>query len=320
MNKAAGLRLVFMGTPDLAVPVLTALVAAGHHVVSVYTQPPRPAGRGRRETRSPVHQFAADEAIEVRCPETLRDDRVQNDFAALGADAAVVAAYGLILPPAILSAPRHGCLNVHASLLPRWRGASPIQHAIMAGDDETGITIMQMDEGLDTGAVVLAAAEPITAETTAEQLHDRLAALGARLIVEALEGIAAGRLRPRPQPADGVTLAPKLTRADGVLDWRRPAAELARKVRALNPWPGTWFTCGGIRIRVLAADAAEAKDAGAAEPGTVMDGAPTVACGAGALRLTRLQRPGRAALDADAFLRGFSLPAGTRLAPPEDTP
>ena len=315
------LRLVFMGTPEIAVPVLAALVAAGHRVICVYTQPPRPAGRGRREMRSPVHCFAADNGIEARCPETLRDPGVQADFAALGADAAVVAAYGLILPPAILSAPGYGCLNVHASLLPRWRGASPIQHAIMAGDTETGVTIMQMDEGLDTGAIVLAEAVAITPATTAEQLHDRLSALGARLVTAALDGLAAGRITLQPQPDDGVTHAPKLTRADGALDWRRPAAELARKVRALNPWPGTWFACGGMRVRVLAADVADAADvakSATAAPGTVVDTTPTVACGEGALRLTRLQRPGKAAMDAASFLRGYSLPAGTRLPPPED--
>ncbi len=308
------LRLVFMGTPEIAVPVLAALVEAGHRVICVYTQPPRPAGRGRREMRSPVHCFAADNGIEARCPETLRDPGVQADFAALGADAAVVAAYGLILPPAILSAPGYGCLNVHASLLPRWRGASPIQHAIMAGDGQTGVTIMQMDEGLDTGAIVLAEAVAITPATTAEDLYDRLSALGARLVTAALDGLAAGRITLQPQPDDGVTHAPKLTRADGRLDWRRPAAELARRVRALNPWPGTWFTCGNERIRVLAAEPTDAESA----PGTITDDAATVACGEGALRLTRLQRPGKAAMDAASFLRGYSLPAGTRLPPPED--
>ncbi len=304
-------RLVFMGTPELAAPSLESLLDAGHQVVCVYTQPPRPAGRGRRETRSAVHEFAARRGIEVRCPATLRDDAVQTEFAALGADAAIVVAYGLILPLAILKAPRFGCFNIHASLLPRWRGASPIQRAIMAGDDETGITIMQMDEGLDTGPMVLAEALPITATTTAEELHDDLAALGARLVTEALDLIAAGRLSPRPQPDDGATYAAKLTRGDGALDWRRPAVELERQVRALNPWPGTWFACGSEHIRVLAA--ATAESAAGAAPGTVLDDAPTVACGDGALRLVRLQRPGRAAMDSADFLRGFSLPPGACL-------
>ena len=312
------MRLVFMGTPQLAVPSLAALLDAGHQVVCVYSQPPRPAGRGQREMRSPVHEFAAAKEIEVRCPESLRDEAVQADFAALGADAAVVAAYGLILPAAILQAPRFGCINVHASLLPRWRGASPIQRAIMAGDDETGITIMQMDEGLDTGPMILSEALPITAATTAQELHDRLAVLGARLITEALDGIAAGHLEPRPQPEVGATYAAKLTRADGALDWRRPAVELDRMVRALNPWPGTWFVCGDERVRVLAAE--PLSDGGSAAPGTVINEVPTVACGDGALRLTRLQRPGKAAMDAADFLRGFALPAGSVLALPQDAP
>jgi methionyl-tRNA formyltransferase len=316
----ASLRLVFMGTPRIAVPILAALIEAGFEVVCVYTQPPRRAGRGQRETRSAVHRFAAAAGIEVRTPATLRDAAVQAAFAALNADAAAVAAYGLILPAAILDAPRLGCLNVHASLLPRWRGAAPIQHAILAGDDTTGVTIMCMDEGLDTGAMLLSGTVPITVTTTADDLHDRLAALGARLITEALDGLAAGRLEAAPQPATGVTLAPKLTRADGVLDWRRPAAELDRRVRALNPWPGTWFTCGTERIRVLAAAVAGDGAGDGAAPGTVLDAAPTVACGAGGLRLVRLQRPGRAAMEADAFLRGFPLSAGTRLALPADAP
>ncbi|MEK7245008.1 MAG: methionyl-tRNA formyltransferase, partial [Pseudomonadota bacterium] len=240
----------------------------------------------------------------------------------LEADAAVVAAYGLILPRPVLEAPRLGCLNIHASLLPRWRGASPIQRAILAGDTETGVTIMQMDEGLDTGGLLLAEKIAIGAETTAGELHDALGLIGARLIVRALEGVAAGMLAPSPQAQSGAVYAAKLSRDEGRLDWRKPAAELARAVRALNPWPGTWFESGGERIKVLAAAVVPVgtptKDSpiGTREknaPGTVLDNAPTIACGAGALRLHALQRAGRDPLDAAAFLRGFPLPSGSIL-------
>lgn len=311
------LRLVFMGSPDFAAPVLAALLEAGHDVACVYSQPPRPAGRGQRERPCPVDELARKRGLMVRTPSSLEGEDVRREFAALGADAGVVAAYGLILPPPVLEAPRLGCFNVHASLLPRWRGAAPIHHAILAGDAETGITIMAIDEGLDTGPVVLAESIPIGPATTAGDLHDTLGAIGARLIVEALEGVAAGTLAGRPQPAAGATYAPKLDRGDGRLDWRRPAAELERRVRALNPWPGTWFEHRGERIKVLAADldagAGEAAGAAGVEPGTVIDDRLLVACAAGALRPRRLQRPGRAAADAGAFLRGYPLPAGTRL-------
>ncbi len=304
------LRLVFMGTPDFAVPSLRALVEAGHEVVCAYSQPPRPAGRGHQVQSSPVHRFAEAHGIPVRTPRTLRSAEAQDAFAGLRADAAVVAAYGLILPQPVLDAPRLGCLNVHGSLLPRWRGAAPIQRAILAGDAETGITIMQMDAGLDTGAMLLKEAVPITAETTASALHDALAALGARLIVEALDGLAAGRLAAQPQPADGVTYAAKLTREDGRLDWARDAGFVERQVRALTPWPGCWFEAGGERIKVLRAEPAAAA---AAPPGTVLDDRLTVACGGGAVRLTAVQRPGKAPVDGAAFLRGFDLPPGTVL-------
>ena len=313
----APLRLVFMGTPDFAVPALAALTEAGHEIVCIYTQPPRPAGRGHRERRSPVHDYADRNAIAVRCPATLKDEAAQAAFAALAADAAVVAAYGLILPRAILEAPRLGCLNIHASLLPRWRGAAPIQRAMLAGDDETGITIMQMDEGLDTGAMVAAEATPIGSADTAGALHDRLAEIGARLIVDSLAGLDEGRSRATPQPADGSTYARKLARDDGALDWRRPAAALERQVRALHPRPGAWFRHAGDRIQVHAA-ALEATASGGA-PGTVLDDRLTVACGDGALRLAQVQRPGRAAMTAEAFLRGYALLPGTVLeCPPGD--
>jgi methionyl-tRNA formyltransferase len=301
------MRIAFMGSPDFAVPALRALHAAGHEIAAVYCQPPRPAGRGQKETPCPVHRAALDLNLPVRTPARLKRDEAEHAaFAALHLDAAVVAAYGLILPPAMLEAPRRGCLNIHASLLPRWRGAAPIHAAILAGDAETGITIMRMEEGLDTGPMLLAEAVPIAPDATVGALHDTLADLGARLILRALTENAAAV----PQPADGVTYAPKLTKADGRLDWAQPAAALDRRVRALNPWPGTFFDHAGEQVRVLAARA----EPGSGAPGTVLDDAALVATGAGALRLLRLQRPGRAAQDADAFLRGFPLPRGAVLA------
>jgi methionyl-tRNA formyltransferase len=304
------LRLAFMGTPDFAVPSLAALVAAGHEVAAVYAQPPRPAGRGHRKTASPVEREAQRQGLPVRTPARL-DAAAQADFAALRLDAAVVAAYGLILPKAVLAAPRLGCLNIHASLLPRWRGAAPIQRAILAGDGETGITIMQMEEGLDTGPILLAQAMPIGPRDTAQSLHDRLAALGARLILRALDGLAAGTLAPRPQPPAGVTYAKKLRREEGALDWRRPARELERAVRAFYPWPGAWFEHERERIKVLAAELLPG--AAAAPPGAVLDERLAIACGEAALRPLTLQRAGRAPQPVDAFLRGYAIPAGTRL-------
>jgi methionyl-tRNA formyltransferase len=300
------MRLAFMGSPDFAVPALRALHAAGHEIAAVYCQPPRPAGRGQRETPCPVHRAALELGLPVRTPARLKRDAAEHAaFAALGLDAAVVAAYGLILPRAMLDAPRRGCLNIHASLLPRWRGAAPIHAAILAGDAETGITIMRMEEGLDTGPMLLREAVPIGPATTVQALHDALAAIGARLVLRAL----AEDPPAIPQPEEGVTYAPKLTKEDGRLDWRDDAAALERRVRALNPWPGTFFTHAGEQVRVLAAR----PEPGAGPPGTVLDDAALVACGQGALRLTRLQRPGRAPLDAEAFLRGFALPRGTVL-------
>ena len=307
--------LAFFGTPDFAVPVLAGLLEAGHGVVCVYSQPPRPAGRGHRARPAPVHRFAEARGLAVRTPTTLKDPKVQRDFAALGLDAAVVAAYGLLLPAEILSAPRLGCLNVHASLLPRWRGAAPIARAILAGDAESGVTIMQMSEGLDSGAMVLQERMPVPSAATAASLEDALAGLGARLIVQALDGLDQGRLEPVPQPADGVTWAAKLTRAEGRLDWHRPAAELERRVRAFAPQPGAWFTHDGERIKVLAAAIAPAEGEG--RPGVVLDDRLTVACGEGALRLLELQRAGRAAMSAAAFLRGYEIPAGAALPCPD---
>jgi len=306
VTDAIPLRLAFMGSPEFAVPALRALHAAGHTIAAVYAQPPRPAGRGHAVRPCPVHAAAEAMGLTIRTPARLRSDPAEHAaFAALNLDAAVVAAYGLILPPPMLSAPRLGCLNIHASLLPRWRGAAPIQAAILAGDTQTGITVMQMDAGLDTGDMLLAEAVAITSESTAATLHDTLAASGARLILRALAEIPP----PVKQPAEGVTYAPKLSRADGHIDWTNDAASLDRRVRALNPWPGTEFHLGNERIKLLAAR----PEAGSGEPGTVLDNALLVATGAGALRLLRIQAPGRAALDADAFLRGRPIPAGTSL-------
>jgi methionyl-tRNA formyltransferase len=305
------LDLIFMGPPEFAATILTALIDAGHRVRVVYTQPPRPAGRGHRPQPSPVAALAERRGIEVRCPTTFRDPEVQAEFAATPADAAVVAAYGLILPAAILQAPRLGCLNVHASLLPRWRGAAPIQHALLAGDSETGITIMQMDEGLDTGPILVQHAIPIAPKTTSGELSECLAALGARLTLEALDGVAGATLVARPQPSSGITYAAKLRREEARLDWRLPATLLERQVRAFDPWPGAYFCGRGERIRVLLADADPQPTT--APPGTVLDADLSIACAAGVLRPLRLQRPGRSALDTAAFLRGFALPPGTLL-------
>ncbi len=303
------LRLVFMGTPDFAVSSLRALAEAGHEILAVYSQPPRPAGRGHKERPTPVHAFAAEQGWEVRTPKSLKSEAEQAAFAALKPDVAVVAAYGLILPMPILEAPRMGCLNVHASLLPRWRGAAPIQRAILAGDSESGVTIMQMDEGLDTGAMLCSESIAITRDTTASDLHDRLAELGGRLIVEALRDFHDGQLEATPQPDEGVTYAAKLNKAESLLDWRRPAIELERQVRAFTPWPGAVFQLGKDRIKLLEAEVAQ--NAGPA--GVVLDDYLTVACGEGALRLLKLQRPGKGAMAARDFLNGFALPKGTVL-------
>ena len=294
-----------MGTPDFSVPILAALIEAGHDVVCVYSQPPRPAGRGHKEQLTPVHAFAASKGIAVRTPTSLKSEAEQQAFRDLDLDMAVVAAYGLILPKAILAAPRHGCLNVHASLLPRWRGAAPIQRAILAGDGETGITIMQMDVGLDTGDMLLKDSVAITGQTTASVLHDQLAEMGARLIVDAVARYA--ELPHVKQPEDGVTYAAKLAKDEGRLDWTRPAAELERQVRGLNPWPGVWCELNGERLKVLTAEAVP----GAGTPGTALDDALNVACGDGALRLTRVQRAGKAPMAAADLLRGFAVPKGS---------
>ncbi len=296
------LRLAFMGTPDFAVASLDALIAAGHDIAAVYCQPPRQAGRGHRVVPSPVQRRAEEAGLPLRHPARLGPDEAAA-FAALDLDAAVVAAYGLILPKAVLDAPRLGCFNVHASLLPRWRGAAPIERAILAGDTESGVTIMKMEQGLDTGPMLLAKRIPIGPDETAAGLRATLTTLGARLIVEALDNL--DTLTPCPQPETGVTYAKKISRDDGRIDWRQDASLIARQVRAFD----AWFAIGDERIKVLAAAVAPGNGA----PGTVLDVAPRVACGEGALQLLRLQRAGRGALDAPDFLRGFALPVGSVL-------
>jgi methionyl-tRNA formyltransferase len=305
MAAGAGrLRLAFMGTPDFAVPILAALYGAGHEIAAVYTQPPRPARRGHHLTPSPVQARAEALGLTVRHPTSLKTAEVQAEFAALDLDAAVIAAYGLILPAAILEAPRLGCLNVHASLLPRWRGAAPIHRAILAGDRETGITIMQMDAGLDTGGIILGEMVMIEPWLDFAGLHDRLAAVGSRLILEALDWREAGH-EAVPQPSEGVTYAAKITSAEAQLDWRRDAAANTRICRAL----GGWFMLGEERIKVLRAEA----EPGEGTPGTVIDDDLGIACGSGIFRPLLLQRPGRAAGERRAFLNGLKVPMGTIL-------
>ncbi|WP_299750090.1 methionyl-tRNA formyltransferase [uncultured Tateyamaria sp.] len=301
------MRVIFMGTPDFSVSALDALHAAGHEIACVYTQPPRPAGRGKKDRPSPVQARAEALGLEVRHPVSLRDAEAQADFAALNADIAVVVAYGLILPQPVLDAPTHGCLNIHASLLPRWRGAAPIHRAIMAGDAETGVCIMQMEAGLDTGPVLTREATAIGATETTAELHDRLADLGAALIVKTLEQLPA--LTAEPQPEHGVTYAAKIEKAEAAIDWTQDAVEVDRKIRGLSPFPGAWFEHDGMRIKVLGSELAE----GSGLAGTILDDGLTIACGQGAVRLTRLQRAGKGAQDAEMFLRGMPLPKGTQL-------
>jgi len=295
------MRVVFMGTPDFSVPVLEALIAAGHEVAAVYCQPPRPAGRGKKDRPGPVQARAEALGLPVRHPKSLRTAEAQAEFAALRADVAVVVAYGLILPQAVLEAPARGCLNIHASLLPRWRGAAPIQRAILAGDAETGICIMQMDAGLDTGAVLLREAVAIGAEETAADLHDRLSAVGARLICDALQRL--DDLAPEPQPEAGVTYAAKIDKAEARIDWSRPAVEVDRQIRGLSPFPGAWCEVAGERIKLLRSRLAS----GQGEPGTVLDGF-TIACGTGAVEVLEAQREGKRAMPAAEVLRGLLLP------------
>ncbi|MBS0232657.1 MAG: methionyl-tRNA formyltransferase [Proteobacteria bacterium] len=304
------LKIAFMGTPDFSVPVLDAIVAAGHDVLAVYSQPPRPAGRGMAEAKSPVHRRAEALGIAVRTPANFKDEDDRDAFAALNADAAVVVAYGLLLPKAVLDATRLGCFNVHASKLPRWRGAAPIQRAIMAGDTVTAVNIMRMERGLDTGPVCLGRDVPIPPEMTAGDLHDALSKLGAELMVDTLSKLEAGALHCVPQSDEGVTYAAKIDKGETRIDFARPAKEVVNHIRGLSPAPGAWFelALGGKaeRIRVLSAERTE----GNAEPGTIIDEKLTIACGEGAVRIDRLQRAGKQPMAAADFLRGSRIPVG----------
>jgi methionyl-tRNA formyltransferase len=307
------LRIVFMGTPDFAVPTLAEILSAGHEVAAVYTQPPRPAGRGMDERRSPVHDYAESSRIAVLTPRSLKSTEEHARFGTLAADVAVVVAYGLILPKPILDVPREGCLNLHASALPRWRGAAPIQRAIMAGDSETAVMVMRMEEGLDTGPICLAERVPIGADATAGQLHDELARLGAGLMVRALAALERGSLVATPQPDVGVTYAAKIDKGEARIDFSQPARTVHNRVRGLSPFPGAWFEVaveGRVeRIKVLRSALA----AGGGPAGTVLDDALTIACGTGAVRLVEVQRAGKKTMTADELLRGFPLAPGTRL-------
>lgn len=301
------MRIAFMGTPDFSVTALQALKAAGHDIVRVYTQPPRPAGRGKKPRPSPVHQVAEAAGLNIATPESFRAPDVIADFTALSADIAVVVSFGQILPQAALDAPTLGCLNIHASLLPRWRGAAPIQRAIMAGDAETGVGIMQMEAGLDTGPVLAETRTPIGPEDTAATLHDRLAGLGAGLIVQALADLAT--LTPIPQPEHGITYAAKITKDEARIDWTRPAEEVDRKIRGLSPFPGAWCEINGERVKLLMSRQAD----GQGRPGETLEGNLKIACGDGAVQLLRLQRAGRSAQSADEMLRGFPIDQGVQL-------
>lgn len=303
------LRLAFMGSPALALPPLEALIAAGHEIACVYSQPARPAGRGKHERPTPVAAFAAARGIEVRTPKSLRKAEEQAAFAALRLDAAIVVAYGLILPKAVLDAPRLGAFNLHASLLPRWRGAAPIQRAIMAGDAVTGVQVMRMEEGLDTGPVLASAETPIEFDDNTGALHDRLAQLGAPLLVETLAKLERGSVSETPQSEQGVTYAHKITPAETRIDWTRPAREVDAHIRGLSPSPGAWFELDGARVKALHSRMGQ----GAGKPGEALDDALLIACGEGAVRLISVQKEGRAPLEAEVFLRGTAVPRGARL-------
>ncbi len=306
------MRLTFMGTPDFAVPVLNAL-SENHTIVAVYTQPPRASGRGQSQRLTPVHARAEVLGLPVYTPKSLKKKDVQDEFAAHGADAAVVAAYGLILPQAILDVPKQGCINVHASLLPRWRGAAPIQRAIMAGDTETGVTIMQMDAGLDTGAMYLQERVVIDDTTTAGSLHDDLAGLGAKMITDVLEKIETSAMQPHPQPDDGVTYADKIDKSEAKIDFNHPARSVLRHIHGLSPFPGAFAEYDGQRLKFLTVELVEHTEKQDGPPGTILDDAFTISCGDGAIRPTHLQRAGKGAQDTAAFLRGFELRPGSRL-------
>ncbi|WP_447752054.1 methionyl-tRNA formyltransferase [Sphingopyxis fribergensis] len=306
------MRIAFMGTPPFAVPTLAALHAAGHEIACVYSQPPRPAQRGKKLQKSPVHVWAEEHGLPVRTPKSLKGEEAQAEFAALDLDVAVVAAYGLILPQAILDAPREGCLNVHGSILPRWRGAAPVQRAILAGDAATGVTIMQMDAGLDTGAMRLIETTPVAGKSAGMLTHE-LAEMGALMMVKALSDLHA--FMPEPQPEEGITYAAKIDKSEARLDFLTSAVQVERQVRAFNPMPGAFFELDGERYKILAAEVVPpAETVAGAAPGAALDDALTIACNPGAIRATRVQRAGKPAMDAAELLRGRAIPAGTRLA------
>lgn len=303
------LRLAFMGSPEFAVPTLEAILAAGHDVACVYTQPPRPAGRGKELRRTAVHEVAAARSIQVRTPLNFKAIEDREAFAALNLDVAVVVAYGLLLPKAILDAPRLGCYNLHGSILPRWRGAAPIHRAVMAGDDITGVQVMRMDVGLDTGPVMQTFVTRITEDDTMGDIHDRLSLAGAALMVDALAKLEAGPVVLTPQALEGVTIAPKVSTAEARIDWNKPASQVAAAIRGMSPFPGAWFEMDGQRLKVLHARA----EPGTGEPGEVLDDALKVACGEGAVRLLRLQRPGKGHMTSEEFQRGARIARGRRL-------
>jgi methionyl-tRNA formyltransferase len=303
------LKLIFMGTPSFALPALAALHEVGHKIVCVYSQPPRPGGRGQTERPSPVHNYAVENGMPVLTPMNLDDLAVKQTFSAIELDAVVVVAYGLILPKLVLEEPRFGCLNLHPSLLPRWRGAAPIQRAIMAGDQETGICVMQMDEGLDTGGVLARKVVPLGPCVNAGELHDELANKGAPLLLETLEKLSAGAAIIEPQPDEGVIYAAKIKKSEARIDWRRPATELDCMIRALSPFPGAWFSYAGERIKVLSSTPIDETGL----PGHTLDRELTVACGDGALKLGMLQRGGRKPMEAAELIRGFLVPVGANL-------
>jgi methionyl-tRNA formyltransferase len=303
------LRLIFMGTPDFAVPTLVELAARGHEIAAVYTRAAKPAGRGMEMQATPVEREARRLGPKVLTPKNLKDAAAQAEFRAHNADAGVVVAYGLILPKAILEAPKFGCFNVHASLLPRWRGAAPINRAIMAGDAEAGVTIMQMDERLDTGAMAMAERLPIAPDMTAGELHDALARLGADLMPRALGALERGTLKLTPQAEAGVTYAAKISKDETRIDWKKPWQEVHNYIRGLSPFPGAWFESGGVRVKALRST----QGAGSGKPGTLLDDRLTVACGEGAVRLTQVQRAGKQPMAAEEFLRGTPMKAGMQL-------
>lgn len=300
------LKIIFMGTPLFALPTLKALLGEGYEIVGVYTQAPKPAGRGYGIQKSPIHEFAESCDLPVFTPKSLRNLEEQEKFANLQADLGVVVAYGLILPKAILDAPQFGCLNIHGSLLPRWRGAAPMQRSLLAGDAQTGVTIMQMDEGLDTGPMLTIEAIPLSKTTTISDLHDHMSDVGAQLLLKTIPDFITGHIKPITQPQEGVTYADKLSKADGLVDWRQSALVLERKVRALTPWPGVHFFDGPTQLKILQAEVIDQEG----RPGEILDNQLTIACGQQALRILKIQKPGSKPMDALAFLNGYPLKVG----------